>query len=179
MGNWIRKYSAKVNIPLCAAAVLLCLTLVSAYSVTGLYARYTTSAQSSSQARVAKFSITGAGALSQPIEAKLVPGGSQTVELIIKNDSEVAVAYTVTVANKTKNLPLTFQLEAGGASPTALETQANEDGVTFTAQQLPGSHIDKYQLTIQWPANGDEDYDPARMGMVDYIAVTVTAAQID
>lgn len=128
---------------------------------------------------MAKFSITGAGALSQPIAAELVPGGSQEIKLSIKNDSEVAVAYTVTVTNVTKNLPLTFNLVAGNASPAALETQANEDGATFTAQQLPGSHTDEYLLTISWPTDADADSSLAMMGMVDHITVTVTAAQID
>lgn len=162
-----------MNIPICAAAVLLCLALVSSYFVTGLFARYATRAQSSGDARVAKFSIEGSGIFSQPIEASLVPGSSETASLIIQNNSEVAVEYTITVTNMTNNLPLSFRMEKEGSSPTM---QAS--GTTFTEQQIPGSHTDEYTLYIKWDKQ-DDDKDIARMGMVDHIAVTVTAVQID
>lgn len=171
MGKYLRKSKASINIPIRVAAVLLCLTLFSTYLVSGLFARYATSAQSSDHARVAKFSITGSGSLSQPIAASLIPGETTAATLIIQNDSEVAVEYTVTITNVTNNLPLHFRLEKEGASPTV---QTN--GTALTDQQIPGSHTDKYTLFIDWDA---ADNDPAWMGMVDYITVTVTAAQID
>ncbi len=171
MGKYLRKHKTKVNIPIRVAAVLLCLTLFSTYLVTGLLARYATSAQSSDHARVAKFSIQGSGKLTESIEASIVPGIPIDVALIIENNSEVAVEYTVTVTNETNNLPLRFRMEKAGTSPTV-----NSSGSTFTSQQLPGSHTDQYTLFIDWEA---ADNDPALMGMVDYITVTVTAAQID
>ncbi len=47
---------SKLNIPLQLAAVLLCLTLISIYLVSGLYARYTTKHTTSTAAAVAEFS---------------------------------------------------------------------------------------------------------------------------
>ena len=171
MGKCLHKNNAKMNIPIRVAAVLLCLTLFSTYLVTGLLARYATSAQSSDHARVAKFSVQGSGALTESIEASIAPGKSADAALIIENNSEVAVEYTVTVTNETNNLPLRFRMVKAGTSPAV-----NTSGSTFTSQQLPGSHTDQYTLFIDWEAT---DNGPALMGMVDYITVTVTAAQID
>ncbi len=172
MGKYL--FKSQKNIPMRIAAVLLCLTLFSTYLVTGLFARYTTSAQGGDHARVAKFSFEGSGELLQSIEASLFPGESQTATLIIENNSEVAVEYTVAVTNVTNNLPLSLRMEKIEASSTV-----DINGTTFTVQQIPGNHIDMYTLYIDWEATTDEDRDPDWMGKVDYIAVTVTAVQID
>lgn len=171
MGKYVHENKIKMNISVRVAAVLLCLTLFSTYLVAGLFARYATSAQSNGNARVAKFSIAGGGMLSQSIEASLIPGESGTETIEIQNNSEVAVEYTVAVTNETENLPLSFRMEKEGTSSAVAV-----NGTPFTDQQLPGSHTDRYTLYIDWKA---EDNDPARMGMVDRITVTVTAAQID
>ncbi len=171
MGKYLHKSKPKGNILNRVAAVLFCLTLFSTYLVAGLYARYTTSAQSDNNARVAKFSIVGEDALLQTIEADLIPGGSETAKLVIHNESEVAVEYTIAVTNETNNLPLSFRMEKKGSSP-AVAT----NGTTLTAQQLPGSHTDNYELRINW---NEEKTDPAWMGKVDYITVAVTATQIN
>jgi len=177
MGKRLRESLTRRNIPVCIAAVLFCLTLFSVYLVTGLVARYTTSAQHSDRARVAKFSIEGGGHLLQDITADLAPGDSQKVDIQIKNGSEVAVEYTVEVTNVTKNLPLSFKMVKDDNGSAQVHTSA--DYIKFTEQQIPGSHTDKYLLTIEWPAAEGEDRAPERMGMVDYITVMVTAAQTD
>lgn len=168
MGKYLRKKKRKVNIPIRAAAVLLCLTLFSTYLVSGLFARYTASAEGSDGARVAKFSIQGNDTLTQPIAVSLAPGDTKEVSLLIENESEVAVEYTIDVTKGTNNLPLSLHMVSEVGTPAVADT--------FTVQRLPGSHTDRYTLYIDWKA---EENDPAVMGMVDYIAVTVTAAQID
>ncbi len=186
MGRHPRTDQAKRNIPIRVAAVLFCLTLLSTYLVTGLFARYTSSAEGGDHARVAKFSIQGkltqdGATFKQSIEAGLAPGDSNPATILIENNSEVAVEYTITVKNETNNLPLSFRMEKGSSSP-----DVTRDGATFTAQQLPGDHTDKYTLYIEWPkpeGDGKEqenrEKELSRMGMVDHITVTVTAAQID
>lgn len=163
------------NLPIRVAAVLFCLTLLSTYLVTGLFARYAVTAQSSEQARVAAFSITGAEALDQTktIKATVSPGETTEVKLIINNNSEVAVEYEIEVINDTENLPLSLELKEGN---TSLATATGKDKITFKDQKAPGNHKDEYNLKIKWEAGMG---DVARMGMVDYIAVTVTATQID
>ena len=51
------KQNTKVNIPMCAALVLLLLTMISVHLTSGLYARYTSTASGSDSARVAKFHV--------------------------------------------------------------------------------------------------------------------------
>lgn len=52
-----KRYSrtAGANIPMCIAAVMLCLTMISVHLTCGLYAKYTTSGESSDGARVIRF----------------------------------------------------------------------------------------------------------------------------
>lgn len=171
MGKDLHENKAKRNSSIRVAAVLLCLTLCSTYLVTGLLARYSTSDQSIGNARVARFSIKGGGSLSLPVNADLIPGETGEVPLIIENNSEVAVEYTVAVSNETNNLPLTLRMEKKMGSGTE-----KIEAIPFTEQRLPGSHTDEYTLYIDWAA---VDNDVERMGMVDYIAVTVTAVQTD
>lgn len=169
MGRPLGKGSGKKNIPLRIAAVLYCLTVISAYFATGLLARYSTSNQSGGYARAAKFSIVGNGEFYQTVQADVAPGDEKTVLLSVENNSEVAVEYTVEAANNTKNLPLIIRLKK--ADSTELT-----EGDTFTEQKLPEHHTDKYTLYITWETGKT---DPKVMGMVDYITVTVTASQID
>ncbi len=169
----------KLNIPICAAAVLFCLTLFSTYFVSGLYARYTSSKQSVNDARVAVFSVKGGGELTKPIVAKLVPGETSEHTLIITNNSEVAVDYTITVTKETNNLPLEFRLTDSDPDNPEVLSGWSPDGCTCTVKQIPGSHNDRYILHIKWTANEDKDKDLALAGMVDHITVTVTATQAD
>ncbi len=172
MGKDQQEYRAKRNIPIRVAAVLFCLTLFSTYLVTGLFARYTTSVQSSDQARVAKFSIKGEGDLSKTIAAELVPDEDTEVNLIIHNDSEVAVEYKIEVTSETSNLPLSFRMVKEGTSDSIRDVNGT---ITHTDQQIPG-RAGTYILHIRWQKGTN---DLALMGMVDHITVKVTAAQID
>ncbi len=51
----VRRAKAKMNIPMCAACVLFCLTLFSFYFTGGLFARYITNNEGNDSARVIKF----------------------------------------------------------------------------------------------------------------------------
>jgi len=171
MGKYFHKNKTKMNIPVCAAAVLLCLALVTTYFVSGLFARYAASGQGSDNARAAKFSVEGGGVFSQPVVADFTPGDFIESEFSVQNNSEVAVEYTIEVTNVTKNLPLQLSM---GKESSAPAVQKND--ITFTEQKLPGSHTDNYTLRIEWP---EKNNDSTLMGKVDYILVTVTATQID
>ena len=85
----------KVNIPMCLACVLLCLTLISMHLTTGLYARYTTTAQASDSARVAKFHVTGTPDAVVTIESDADNSG--TYQLTVTNHSEVSVEYDLDI----------------------------------------------------------------------------------
>ncbi len=171
-----KERSIKVDILMCTLAVLLCATLFSTHLVGNLYARYTTSGSSSDSARVAAFNITQEKTVSKTIEANITPGTTQITELVITNKSEVAVEYTLTVTNKTGNLPLKFKLAPVDGAPS-VTTESYENGISInSACQIPGDHTDKYALNIVWEPG---DNDLTLIGMVDYITVSVTATQID
>ncbi len=177
----MRKRNVKLNILMCTVSVLLCATLFSMHLVGGLYAKYTAGASGSDGARVAAFSITQDGTIFHTIEADVIPGTVQVAELTVTNDSEVAMAYTLTVKNETGNLtPLKFKLMPADAATPSVTTESYENGISMnTACQIPGEHTDKYTLNIVWEPSANEEDDLALIGMVDYITVSVTATQMD
>lgn len=156
----MKRKNRRPNWILCLAGVLFCLTLFSMHLTSGLYARYTTSASGSDSARVARFNIEQTGELTQLIELDVYPGFAESYTLALKNNSEVAVSYTVTAEQLTMNLPLEVSL-SGSTSGTMAADAAGE--VTCT-------------LKIEWPS---EDNDEARSQDIDAIRVTVRAEQID
>ena len=85
----------KVNIPMALACVLLCLTLITTHMTGGLFARYTTTAQASDSARVAKFSILGGKSDDVTITCGQGDEGSYTIT--VDNQSEVAVTYGISI----------------------------------------------------------------------------------
>lgn len=87
---------AKLNIPMCAALILLFLTMISFHLTSGLYARYVVTATGSDSARVAKFDVTGSGSEAVTVDCK---DSDNTGEycITVTSNSEVAVRYTITV----------------------------------------------------------------------------------
>jgi len=156
-------------------AVLLMLVLVSTSIVTGRFARYVSTASYSDSARVAKFNIvTSADSRSTTeIQAKLVPGDN--VEgIVVKNFSEVAVDFTLTVDNVSDNLPLVFSVKDGDTSITSTE---NSDGsITFTSTVAPNRTEKFLTLYIKWPFD-ENNIDLC--GRVDLIRITLDAVQAD
>ncbi len=170
----------KGNILMYTVAVLLCATLFSMYLVGGLYARYTTNMVGSDSASVAEFNITEEGTLFENVETNITPGETQGVSLIITNKSDVAMEYTLTVENVTDNIePLKFVLKSADGSVSPVPTDSHENGISINSvRQLPGEHTDNYTLNIVWEPTDEKDA-LARIGMVDYITVSITATQID
>lgn len=85
MAKFLRK--PKKNIALRLAGILFCLTLVSFYMVSGLFAKYTTSGKGSDSARVIKFgdiTLTETGDFYEGNKMWIVPG------LDIKKDAKVS-----------------------------------------------------------------------------------------
>lgn len=187
--------AAQANWPLRAAAVLLCLVLVSTYLLTNLYARYTAADTGSDSARVALFgsseSVTLDNGNSQL--ASMVPGDTATYKITVSNArgenvSEVAQSYNVEVETA-GNLPLTFALsEVGGG--TISESSATESSTETSTRTFPthtfasndmrfaaGSPQSKtYQLTVTWPA---DKTDAKYANVPDFIQVNVNVLQID
>ena len=161
----VTHHKTKMNIPMCLAAILLCLTLFSFYLCGGLYARYTTSDSGEDAARVARFDVSEDGAyFSENLLIETVPGSVER-EIVVTNNSEVAVAYTVTIKNTTKNIPYSFSID--GSEPMPNEC-------TVTCYLKPNS-TESISIVAEWAEEGALKY----MGMVDLITLTISAQQVD
>ncbi|MBE6642446.1 MAG: hypothetical protein E7615_02190 [Ruminococcaceae bacterium] len=157
--------TAKLNIPMCIAAILFCLTLFSFHLCGGLYARYTVSGSGYDDARVARFDVSDEGAFfSENLLIETVPGTFKR-SIHVTNNSEVTVAYTVTIKNTTQNIPYTFSIN--NSTPI-------KDECTVICYLPPNSHR-TVNLLANWDAEGALEY----MGMVDLIKLTVHAQQVD
>jgi len=178
------------------AAGLLCVMLGSSCYLSGIMARYSTTATSSDTARVAKFLITEdieRQGFSGEVDSAGLTGaaGPQTIALLgVTNDSEVAVKYTIKVEKITGNLPVEISLLETSTSGNSSEdskfkiesiespSESGSKGLTATIDLPPGSSNRTCQLNLEWKLGADEnalDY----MGMVDYISITAEAVQID
>lgn len=161
----VRHRKTKMNIPMCLAAILLCLTLFSFYLCGGLYARYTTSDSGEDAGRVARFDVSEDGAyFSKNLLIETAPGRVER-EIVVTNNSEVAVAYTVTIKNTTKNIPYSFSVDDS-------EPMLNECSVTC---YLKPNSTERISIVAEWAEEGALKY----MGMVDLITLTISAQQVD
>ena len=88
--------AAKVNIPICMAGVLFCLTLISIYLTSGLYAKYTTVADSTDSARVITFgdiSLTESGDFEDDGTLMIIPGVDLTKKAVVDFAGSEAATY--------------------------------------------------------------------------------------
>lgn len=173
----------KVNIPMCAALVLLLLTMISIHMTSGLYARYTANSTATDSARVAKFDVDAKVEQVKDGEGKPIEG---RFALTVTNESEVAVKYKVIVTFD-EALPEDNTLSVGltGAAGTALEgkktyTFTNETDWKLAPNATPVEHT----LTIGINGVGGwQDYTkPAAGEKVDVtlkFSVDIVAEQID
>ena len=160
-------------------AVLLMLVLVTSGMVSGRFARYVTTAEYSDSARVAKFHVVDTsspmfGEVNIPVTL-ITPGNITTSGISLKNHSEVAVQFTITVENVYDNLPLSFQIRDQDKQVLA-QMGEDENSVTYTGTIAPGQNNKAFSLFVGWPySESNLDY----CGRVDLIRVAVKAEQVD
>ena len=125
---------AKLNIPMCAALVLLLLTMVSIHLTSGLYARYTTTSSGSDSARVAKFDVVGEFGEDITLDcSKNETSGAY--EITVKNNSEVAIKYVLYVTLRSKDSGLEVQGTDFEGTMTDIDYKGN--GETGTRTEYP------------------------------------------
>lgn len=94
-----RKREMKLNIPMCAACILLCLTLITTHMTGGLYAKYTASGAGSDSARVITFgdiSIAEEGDFDSTkgdFAEEIVPGVDLKKKVTVKFAGSEAATY--------------------------------------------------------------------------------------
>jgi len=173
-----KERSKKVNILMCIAAVLVCATLFSMRFAGGLLAGFSKTESGGDSARVAVFNIVEDGTFFKTMEIAVTPGSSQSEGFTVKNNSEVSMKYTLTIAKKTNNLPmLTFKLNDNKFDMKG--NSENGESTTTIECTLPPNQTNEYNLEAYWDPDSDENKDLAFMGMVDDITITVKAEQID
>lgn len=138
---------AKLNIPMCAALVLLFLTLVSIHMTSGLYARYVATATGTDSARVAKFDV----AASLDKEELIIDCATTTTKsgdyiITVQNNSEVAIGYTLKVNLVSKedgitpvgtDLAVSFAEKENGKVIDSLDSVDATKTMTFTRTNNP------------------------------------------
>ena len=163
----VRKQNTSGRTPIVFAVglVLLCLFVVSLNMTSGLYARYTTSVSGQASARIANFNPTlvidgQVTELSTIVSVPFTPNEHYVVT--IENQSEVAVQYSVSITNKTKNLPI-------------------KDVTAQLSQPIGVGEKQVIPLGIDWNLGQDvgETLDPGFAGMVDLLQVTIHIVQVD
>ena len=123
-----QKPKAKMNIPMCAACILFCLTLFSIHLTGGLYAKYTAKGTGSDEARVAKFEVVTMG--DGDVAVQFGAATDNEYEFTVTNQSEVAVEYTITVTNLS-SMGVTTVLDSDSGALEA-NTGAKSHVLTFT-----------------------------------------------
>lgn len=170
----MKKQFRKPNLAMCAAFVLLCLTLISMHFTSGLYAKYVAKGSGMDSARVAKFDVDDSMlvngtsvVLSEVFTAAIRPDTDSSVSFVIDNNSEVTVQCLITITNKYKNLPLLFSLGTDlPAGETLEDTVVLESNTTGT-----------YQLNVGWNCSAEEAVDYIKK--VDLVVITVRIEQVD
>lgn len=164
----MRFRTQKVNIPMCVAYVLFCLTMFSVSLSGNLYARYTAKDISQDSARVAVMAANASYMLDR--ELPVAPGESVEFTLDLVNSAnghvcEVTQNYSMFVESLTENMELDFEyflLDGGEETKTELVSGTFYAGVeasvtckvkiTWTGVPQPASsafEVDGIRVVIQ------------------------------
>lgn len=163
-GKHVTKRSRRVPL-----SVWLAYLLVATLIATGVtFSGYVTEAYGSDSARVAKFEVSESGHMFASVPtSNLYPGAVDDYDIKVENNSEVAIRYTITPINTTKNLPLDFYV---------VKQVGDQEVVIKTGAILAPGEEDTYSLKIVWPvAHNSVEY----AGQVDRIQLGLRAEQID
>lgn len=118
------------------AFLLICLVILSAYMMGGLLAKYTASGSGEDSARVAKFDVKVTGAAEDVEIAAAQDTDTGLYQITVKNDSEVAVRYTihVTVNPVEKGGHPAFPADAIGCTIKRGDTETNSGSLAVGAE---------------------------------------------
>lgn len=138
------------------AKILLILVILSIYPMSNLYARYTTTDDSSDSAVVARFNVTESFNAETNFPFSIKPGETIKRTIIVNNNSDVAIIVTVLMENVTDNLPLKYTCDPVEIAP----------------------HTNNVEIVVQisWDIN---DASPEFAEMVDVVKLHLTAKQKD
>ena len=182
----MKKSNNNMPIVFYVGLLLVCLTFFSVHMSSGLYARYASSATGSSSARVARLDMSHAVTQDASIDASIAlnffdPAEfSDSVDLHVTSDSEVAMKYDVIVT-----LPagvdydwLSVELELDGGTVVG---SVDENVITFTevgkfspSDDTVKEHTLYFSIIDTFHGDSMDLQD-----MNGYVQITVHAEQID
>lgn len=175
---------AKLNIPICAALVLLFLTMVSIHMTSGLYARYTTQDSGGDAARVISFSrvtLDETGDFYESNKLRIIPGHDLTKRAQISFGGSESATYifvevSVSAANSLWSVSAdgkTFSVHDG------VMTWAVADGWTFLKQS--GSSYIYYLSLLPNTALESKDFiaDEGKITISDQITKAIIKTMLD
>ena len=153
-------------------AVLLCLILISFWMMSNIYAKYSTQASGSDDARVAKFDITEAilnngSEANETLSFDLAPGEEKIYTVQVTNKSEVAVEYSITAESQYNNLPLKTEM-----------LDKNQKVIEKDYLSANGKSPSTYYIKVSWP-KGNDTQSENYMERTDLLTITLKAAQIN
>ncbi len=156
----MRQQNIKAPIAFRLGLILLCLLLVTVYMMSGIYARYSSTATASSRAKVAKFEFSdNLNTQVEPLSTnatELYPGWNKRINIEIQNKGEVTLTCKVTIENLTNNLPI---------ENTSSQSVTVASGKTETVS-----------VTLQWPEDKNSvEYE----GKTDVLRISVSVEQAD
>lgn len=179
-----RSAKTKKNIPLRLAAVLLCLTMVSAYLVSGLLARYTAQGNGDDAARVAGFRPTASLSPDSGLiqyDAAHTGDYTLTYQITVKNPSEVAVDCGLVVSFADDALNDSKIRLDGGADQTI--TGADMDfgslGRLNANDTTVATHTLTFTVTKAFVEEKIAATSDSKLDLSAFFTATVTFTQVD
>ena len=145
----VRHHKTKMNIPMCLAAILLCLTLISIHLTSGLYAKYISSASGNDSARVIKFgelTLTEEGDFYEGNKLMIIPGVTLTKKATVSfsgSESATYVFVEITPSKWSTTDNKTFSLMSNGK--TAMQWNVAEGWLFLKSDN--GTYIYYRELT--------------------------------
>ena len=145
----VRHHKTKMNIPMCLAAILLCLTLISIHLTSGLYAKYISSASGNDSARVIKFgelTLTEEGDFYEGNKLMIIPGVALTKKAMVSfsgSESATYVFVEITPSKWSTTDNKTFSLMSNGK--TAMQWNVAEGWLFLKSDN--GTYIYYRELT--------------------------------
>ncbi len=159
---------SKMNIPMLAACILLCLTLISVHMTSGLYARYVSRDSGEDSARVASFDVEAKwGDNDVSISATQEDNGSYN--FTITNNSEVDVKY---------DLVLTFEEAFPKYLKVSIKEENAELAVDGTVDEENGKVVSFANLGML-DSNGDSANYELTFTVIDIDALVDSASGED
>ena len=145
----VRNHKTKINIPMCLAVILLCLTLISIHLTSGLYAKYISSASGNDSARVIKFgelTLTEEGDFYEGNKLMIIPGVALTKKATVSfsgSESATYVFVEITPSKWSTTDNKTFSLMSNGK--TAMQWNVAEGWLFLKSDN--GTYIYYRELT--------------------------------